>query len=79
MSENQNKPTKMFNLIIGVTGSVAAIKLTELIEQLQIKFNKQINICVVPTNNALHFLPDTFRTEANSLKERLLAINGELL
>jgi phosphopantothenoylcysteine decarboxylase len=43
------------NILLGITGSVASIKLTELIDQLIQKFAHNVNICVVPTKNALHF------------------------
>lgn len=42
------------NLLLGITGSVASIKLEPLISLLQSKLN--VNICIVPTQNALHFV-----------------------
>ena len=47
------------NILLGVTGSVAAIKLKELVEQLTSLTD--VNVCIVPTRSALHFVPD-FKT-----------------
>lgn len=61
------------NIIIGVTGSVATIKLKELVRQLQEKLTK-VNICIIPTKNALHFCPDLnemFNKHLPALKDRL--------
>jgi phosphopantothenoylcysteine decarboxylase len=73
MSSNQEN--NQINLIIGVTASVATIKLYELIDLLFSKFDNKINICVIATQNSQHFLPDfehKFRlSETNSLKNRL--------
>jgi phosphopantothenoylcysteine decarboxylase len=57
------------NLLLGITGSVASIKLNELIELLISKLN--VNICIIPTENALHFVPDFDRYIKNDLNERL--------
>ncbi len=61
---------KRKNVILGITGSVASIKLRELANKLTQNLN--INICIVPTKNALHFVPDfdTF-CDVPSLHERL--------
>lgn len=48
------------NCIIGLTGSVATIKLDELISGLVTKFIK-INICIIPTKNSLNFVQDFIR------------------
>ena len=70
-----DKTNKPINLIIGVTASVATIKLYELIDLIFAKFENNINICVIPTQNSLHFLPDfeqRFKlNEPNSLQNRL--------
>lgn len=64
--EHQNKcifflrikmSNKSRNLLVGVTGSVAAIKLNELVDQLRHRM-PELNICVIPTRNSLKFLPD---------------------
>lgn len=55
MSNQIEKRTKNLNLLIGVTGSVATIKLDELIEGFIKKFIN-INICIIPTKNSLHFI-----------------------
>lgn len=64
---------KRLNLLIGVTGSVATIKLTELVEGLAKRF-LNVNICIVPTKNSLHFI-DGFNSKFNQqipeLKDRL--------
>lgn len=52
--------TKKLNFLIGITGSVATIKLDELINGLVTKFIK-INICIIPTKNSLNFVPDFIR------------------
>ena len=49
--------SRHLNLVIGVTGSVAAIKLDELISEIQSRFEHMVNICVIPTSNSLHFNP----------------------
>uniref|UniRef100_A0A8D8RW68 Phosphopantothenoylcysteine decarboxylase n=2 Tax=Cacopsylla melanoneura TaxID=428564 RepID=A0A8D8RW68_9HEMI len=54
---------KEFNVLLCCTGSVATIKLPEMIEQieqLQYEFNKLIiiNLNVVMTKHAFHFVPD---------------------
>lgn len=45
----------MINLLIGVTGSVATIKLPELIQKAK-HTCPNVNIRVVATQNALHFI-----------------------
>lgn len=66
------------NLILGLTGSVASIKLDLLIEELVSKLKakyKRVNICVVPTENARKFLVENVRNNLNkqmpSLAKRL--------
>ena len=46
----------MVRLLIGVTGSVATIKLTSLIETILL-FSDDTEICVVSTGRAMHFIP----------------------
>ena len=57
------------NLLLGITGSVASIKLNELIELLILKLN--VNICIIPTENALHFVKDFDHYKREELNERL--------
>lgn len=48
---------KRLNFLIGVTGSVATIKLDDLINGLIKKFIN-IDICILATKNSLHFVQD---------------------
>ncbi len=69
---SENTPRSPINIIVGVTGSVAAIKLDELVDRLVEKFGSQsVNICVVPTQNAVHFLSSDFNAKFNVSKESL--------
>jgi len=43
------------NLLLGVSGSVAAIKIVEIVHALNSKYS-DMNITILATNNALHFL-----------------------
>ena len=79
MSENLLK-RKNLNLLIGVTGSVASIKLEELVNKiLETSYRSaleflQLNICIIPTTNAKHFIGDVdskFNKNSLSLPERL--------
>ena len=65
------------NLLLGLTGSVASIKLDELINSLQTKLN--VNICVIPTANALHFVSYRDMFINKTLNERLdnLKLNNQ--
>jgi hypothetical protein len=62
MSEKSPKK-KHFNLLIGITGSVASIKLDELINKIVDTFlqsyasvlDYKLNICIIPTKNAKNF------------------------
>lgn len=57
------------NLLLGITGSVASIKLDSLIDLLVSKLN--INICIIPTENSLHFTQDFNKYLTSDLNERL--------
>ncbi len=64
-------PKDHFNLIIGATGSVASIKLEELINDVKEKFSAsfkdskyKLNICVLATTNAKKFI-DNFDSKFN--------------
>jgi phosphopantothenoylcysteine decarboxylase len=47
------------NILLGVTGSVATIKTSNIIQELKSRLpTNKVNICLVPTAKALHFLPD---------------------
>jgi phosphopantothenoylcysteine decarboxylase len=62
------------NLVLGLTGSVASIKLDLLIEELVSKLKtryKRVNICVVATENARKFLPENVRNDLNKLMSTL--------
>ncbi|CAF0878542.1 unnamed protein product, partial [Brachionus calyciflorus] len=54
---SNNFEPRNLNLLIGVTGSVATIKLDELIDGFVKKFI-HINICIIATKNSLHFIED---------------------
>ncbi len=45
------------NVILGVTGSVATIKTRNIISNLKERI-PEASVCLVPTEKALHFLPD---------------------
>lgn len=64
-SNQQPEKQKYKNVIIGVTGSVATIKLNELIEKIIDKL-KFVNICVVPTKSSLHFINDIHGEKYNN-------------
>jgi phosphopantothenoylcysteine synthetase/decarboxylase len=60
------------NIILGITGSVASIKLEELIDDFKLRFDS--NICIIPTDNALKFIDNfdqKFNRDLSSLKEKL--------
>lgn len=64
------------NIILGITGSVASIKLQELVDTLTQTLN--VNICIVPTKSSLHFVPDFDRLcKASGLNERLAMLKDE--
>jgi phosphopantothenoylcysteine decarboxylase len=81
MSEKSPKK-KHFNLLIGITGSVASIKLEELLNEIVDTFLKsyasvldyKLNICIIPTKNAKNFIENfdsKFNKNALNLTERL--------
>jgi phosphopantothenoylcysteine decarboxylase len=69
-SETDAARTRPVNMILGLTGSVASIKLDELVDSLVKKFTR-INICIVPTQNSLHFAPNLREKYSKPLNERL--------
>ncbi len=73
--DNLKKIKNKKNILLGVSGSVASIKLKELVNLLTA--NSNVNVCIVPTKNSLHFLPDfkEFNKQMLSLKERLDFLN----
>ena len=60
MSNGKIEKTKV---LLGATGSVASIKIPDIISGLNIKFNGNAEIRFVPTQNALHFLPQVDEIE----------------
>lgn len=65
--------TRRKNILLGISGSVASIKLNELILHLT-TLNSRVNICVIPTNNSLHFVPhfqSIINKQMPTLTERL--------
>ncbi len=61
---------KRLRLLIGLTGSVACIKLPELIGKLCEK-TKHIDICLIATDNALNFVNVHDFNQIESLADRL--------
>ena len=46
------------NILIGATGSVATIKIPEIIQRLR-QLDVNVNVRLVPTEHARHFLPSS--------------------
>lgn len=69
--ESRKSSNKKKNLILGISGSVASIKLKELVSLLSQRLS--VNICIVPTQNSLHFVPDfnDFNRQLPELNDRL--------
>jgi phosphopantothenoylcysteine decarboxylase len=64
------------NIILGITGSVASIKLQELVDALTQTLN--VNICIVPTKSSLHFVPEFDQLcKVSDLSERLALLKDE--
>lgn len=61
---------KKFNILIGLTGSVACIKVPEIIEKFKTLLSN-INICLISTQSALHFFNIHELNEIKSLADRL--------
>jgi phosphopantothenoylcysteine decarboxylase len=59
-----------YNFLIGITGSVASIKLEEILIKFKTVF-PEINICLISTNSALHFINIHQFNQKPSLIERL--------
>jgi phosphopantothenoylcysteine decarboxylase len=73
MSSNADTISRSANILLGVTGSVATIKLEDIIQRLS--QSKQVaNICVVATQNARKFLAEHDGSKQNLL-DRLNAQN----
>ena len=80
MTEHSLK-IKSLNILIGVTGSVAAIKLEEIINKVSERFESfssiidfNLNICIIPTNNAKKFIENfdlKFNNQLKPLSDRL--------
>lgn len=64
------KINKNLNILIGVTGSVASIKLPEIIEKFKSLFS-DANICLISTKSGLHFVNIHQYNEISSLIDRL--------
>lgn len=65
---------KKFKLLIGLTGSVACIKLPELIEKFKTTL-PNIDICLISTKCALHFVNIHELNQITQLNDRLNYIN----
>ena len=50
--------SKVHNVLIGCTGSVATIKLPNIVQGLRNKFGDQANIRIILTKNSKFFLPE---------------------
>lgn len=75
-AKNSMESDRRRNIILGITGSVASIKLQELTDTLTQTLN--VNICIVPTKSSLHFVPDFDRlSKLPGLSERLAVLKGE--
>ena len=61
---------KKYKILIGITGSVASIKLPEIIEKFKSNFS-DVNICLISTKSALHFVNIHQYNEISSLIDRL--------
>ena len=61
---------KKYKILIGITGSVASIKLPEIIEKFKSNFS-DVNICLISTKSALHFVNIHQYNEISSLINRL--------
>ena len=61
-----NGKIEKIKVLLGATGSVASIKIPDIISSLNIKFNGNAEIRFVPTRNALHFLP-----QADEIEDKL--------
>lgn len=73
-----NEQTKKKNILLGISGSVASIKLQQLVKQLTDILN--VNICIIPTQNSLHFVPDftqIFNKQLPLLADRLEFLKSE--
>lgn len=71
MESNTKTINKKKNILIGISGSVACIKLKELVDRLTQSLN--VNVCIVPTQNSLHFIQDfhVFNKMLPELNDRL--------
>lgn len=64
---------KRVNLLLGATGSVATIKLNEIVEGLLRKI-QNISICILPTKNSVRFIEafdETYNKQIPNLQDRL--------
>lgn len=76
--ELNNEQSKRKNILLGISGSVASIKLEQLTNQLTQTLN--VNICIVPTQNSLHFVPEFtehFNKQLPLLADRLEFLNKQ--
>jgi len=71
MESCKTSKNKKKNIILGISGSVASIKLKELASLLSQRLS--VNICIVPTQNSLHFVSDfkDFNRQLPELNDRL--------
>ena len=53
-------------ILIGATGSVATIKIPDIISGIISYYNGHVEVKLVPTKNALHFLP-----QVNEIEDKL--------
>lgn len=69
MDKSSEAPRSRRNILLGISGSVASIKLRELVDLL----SPHANVCIIPTQNSLHFVTDfeSFNKQLPSLSDRL--------
>lgn len=71
---SQSSMSTSRNVLIGVTGSVATIKLEELVHSFQSVSSLQVNVKIVATEAAKHFIPTSL--DATPFKETLQSVPG---
>ena len=59
----------MVNILIGATGSVATIKLLELVNEVQLKI-RNVQIKIIVTENARRFMSDEWTSVMQTLQDK---------
>ena len=79
MNADTNKDNSALNILIGISGSVASIKLEELVNGIinkhsNLNLKSKLNICIIPTQNSKKFIENfdnKFNKHLPSLADRL--------